>query len=167
LPFEIGVVGGGPHSGGAKKGPIGPSVLKKHSESKHKKEKTMANTRIIDLVRAKRDANVAAGKGNDHEPAKRTGDLAVAAIIGGVQSPAWEIYMQHFGEATPLTPGQLERMCARDDTKDIENFNEKRAYLVANGTCGMTSPDTLNLDVEVNSIDDGLAACDPNHDPEG
>ncbi len=127
----------------------------------------MANTRIIDLVRAKRDANVKAGKGKDHKPAKRTGDLAVAAIIGGLQSPAWEIYMKHFGETTPFAAGQLERLCARDDTKDSGTFNEKRAYLVANGTCGMTSPDTLNLDVEVNSIDDGLAACDPNDVPEG
>jgi hypothetical protein len=121
----------------------------------------MANTRIIDLVRAKRDANVAAGRAGNHDPAKRTGDLAVAAVIGGIKSSAWEVYMSHFGESTPFSAGQLERMCALDQTKDDAPFDEKRAYLVANATCGMGSPDSLNLDFEVNSIDDGLAVCDP------
>jgi hypothetical protein len=121
----------------------------------------MANTRIIDLVRVKRDANVAAGKGGDHTPAKRTGDLAVAAIMGGIESTAWETYMEHFGETIPFSAGQLERLCAQDQTENNPTLNEKRAYLIANGTCGMGSPDTVNLDVEVNSIDEGLAACDP------
>jgi hypothetical protein len=120
----------------------------------------MVNPRIIDLVRAKRDANVAAGTAGDHAPAKRTGDLAVAAVVGGIESTAWRLYMEHLGESTPFSTGQLERLCAGDQTKNDPTLDEKRAYLVANGTCGMGSPDTGNLDFEVNSIDVGLAACD-------
>src|SRR2546427_214481 len=126
----------------------------------------MAEKRIIDVVRDKRDANVAAGMRGDPPPSKRTGDLAVAAIVGGIDSPAWGIYMRHIGETTPLETVQLERLLATDGTRGHPHFDEKRAYLVANGTCGMTSPFTGNLDSEVNSIDDGLAACDPGDETE-
>jgi hypothetical protein len=152
------VLGGGPHSGRGKR-IYGRAFATRILNPSTKGEK-MANPRIIDLVRSKRDANVAAGQAEDHEPAKRTGELAVAAVIGGIQSTAWELYMAHFGESTPFSSGQLERMCATDQTTGNVTLDEKRAYLVANGICGMASPDTRNLDFEVDSIDDGLAACD-------
>ncbi len=109
---------------------------------------------------------MAAGKGDpahgipeDHGPAERTGDLAIAAIIGGIDSQAWADYMNQFGELIPFQTGQLERLLATDGTRRNPDLDEKRAYLVANGSCGMTSPDTGNLDFEVETIDAELAPC--------
>ncbi len=113
---------------------------------------------IIDVVKAKRDANVKAGKGDpakgikpDHGPSKRTGELARAAVIGGVMSFAWKEYMEHLGL---LDSDQLKRLLATDGTLGDPGLDYRRAYLVANGVCGMPSPDTNNLPLRVETIDD-------------
>ena len=111
--------------------------------------------RIIDIVRARRDAI----RVNDDE-AKKTGDLGVAAILSGIGTPEWEAYMRHF---PGLTDVQINRLLAEDNTAGDPEKDKKRAYMIANGMCGMQSPNTQNLDFRVNTIDDGLAGggCDP------
>ena len=113
---------------------------------------------IFESVQAKRDANVKAGAGDpskgipaDHTPAQKTGELARAAIKGGIMSVAWKEYMEQF---EGLSPDQLKRLLATDGTFGDPGLDLRRAYLVANGVCGMPSPDTNNLDRFVESIDD-------------
>jgi hypothetical protein len=109
--------------------------------------------RIIDIVRARRNAIEV----NPTE-AQRTGDLAIAALLAGIRTSAWQAYMEHF---PGLDAAQLNRLTAEDGTLGNPELDKRRAYLVANGTCGINSPDTTMLAVRVNSIDAGLAACDP------
>jgi hypothetical protein len=111
--------------------------------------------RIIDIVRARRDVI----KTDDGE-AKKTGDLGVAAILSGIGTPEWEAYMRHF---PGLTDVQINRLLAEDNTAGDPEMDKKRAYMPANGMCGMNSPNTGNLDFKVNTIDAGLpgAECDP------
>jgi hypothetical protein len=113
---------------------------------------------ILESVQAKRDANVKAGQGDpakgidpDHTPAQKTGELARAAITGGVMSVAWKEYMEQF---QGLSPDQLKRLLATDGTFGDPGLDLRRAYLVSNGVCGMPSPDTNALDRFVDSIDD-------------
>jgi len=115
--------------------------------------------RILDRVRARRDEI-----SNNAVKAKETGDLAVAAIMGGVRSVAWRTYMAHFGG---LDTDQLKRLNAEDDTEGDETQDQKRAYMLANAVCGMASPMTRNLDLQVNTIDEGLPGveCDPEPNP--
>ena len=115
--------------------------------------------RIIEIVRARRDAI----RGNQVE-AERTGRLAVAAIKGGLGSEAWRTYMAHLGN---LNPAQLSRLNAEDGTEGDEIQDKKRAYVLANAVCGTASPMTRNLDLLVNTIDDGLpeGPCEPQPNP--
>ena len=110
--------------------------------------------RIIDVIRQKRDANVTAGLQGNHEPARETGDLARAAVLAGYDSPAWEAFMNQF---QGLTAAQLGRLMATDGTRGNPSYDIRRAYLVANGVCGMPSPDTQNLPRFVESIDEDNA----------
>lgn len=113
--------------------------------------------RIIEMVRAKRDAIA-----GDHAAADRLGKMAIAAINDGVKSRAWERFMLEFVEKDPNNPtrpldsAQLARLLGEDDASTNEETMEKRAYLVSNATCGAGSPDTFNLALNVNSIDEGL-----------
>ena len=109
--------------------------------------------RIIDIVRARRDAI----QGNKPE-ATITGNLGTAAILAGIHTDAWRAYMAHF---PGLNDAQLARLNADDGTGGDETLDKKRAYVVANGMCGPNSPDTQNLPFRVNSIDAGLDVCDP------
>jgi len=109
--------------------------------------------RIIDIVRARRNAI----EGNPQE-AERTGALGVAALLGGMQSPAWRDYITHLGE---FSPAQLARLLAQDNTAGDVETDKKRVYVVANGMCGINSPNTQTLAFRVNSIDAGLDDCDP------
>lgn len=125
-----------------------------------------AMPRIIDLVRERRDLNVREGRKGNHTLAEETGDLARKAITGGIDSGAWEEYMNHFGA---LTPAQLLRLTGKDQTGGDPNYIIRRAYLVASGVCGMPSPDTGNLPRFVDTIDvDGADApylTEPPFDP--
>ncbi len=109
--------------------------------------------RIIDLVFEKRAEimrNEAAAIVNSR--------LAMAAIHGGVRSRAWRAYMLQFVRqhplGTPVDPKQLARLLATDGTDGNPDLDRHRAYLVANATCGPTTPDFLHM--EVNTIDDGI-----------
>jgi hypothetical protein len=63
--------------------------------------------------------------------AKRLGDLAIDAILGGIGSSEWRKYMINFAS----TSNQLARLSGDDDFKDEEYGAETLAYIVANSTC--------------------------------
>src|ERR1044072_4771106 len=115
--------------------------------------------RIIDIVRARRNPI----EGN-REEAETTGDLAVAALLDGIGSPAWAAYVDHF---PGLNADQVRRLLAQDNTAGDPEMDKKRVYVAANGMCGVNSPNTQTLAFRVNSIDEGLAGvvCDPEPQP--
>jgi hypothetical protein len=59
-------------------------------------------------------------------------EKAIAAIIGGQGSPAWETYMEQFS----TTSEQMARLLPTDSTENDPGFDEARTYLIGNGTCG-------------------------------
>jgi hypothetical protein len=59
--------------------------------------------------------------------------LAVAAILGGAKSKAWDTYMRQYAE----NPEQLARLKLADDFSKVQDWMpEMAAYTVANATCG-------------------------------
>ena len=84
--------------------------------------------------------------------------LAVAAIIGGIRSPAWRSYMMQFIEqntpGVPVEPAQLERLLGTDGTLGDVVLDRRRAYLIANAVCG--SETSLTTTFTVGTIDDTL-----------
>ncbi|MBI1761938.1 MAG: hypothetical protein HYR56_10930 [Acidobacteria bacterium] len=99
--------------------------------------------RIIDKVRARKEVVLADKKAAEENRAK-----SVEAVLGGIDSPAWETYMQQFAE----TPEQLKRLIGTDGTRNDFTLNVKRAYLAASAVCG--PPTTTEFDREVETIDD-------------
>ncbi len=89
----------------------------------------------------------------DPDEGERNAERAVKAIIGGINSTDWGIYMAQYANAG--TP-QLERLLATDGTLGVEDFDTKRAYLVANAVCGQ--PTRNDLTRLVNTIDLNLAS---------
>jgi hypothetical protein len=86
--------------------------------------------------------------------------LAIAAIIGGIKSPAWETYMRQYIDApTAANPDlptrQLMRLLGTDDTRDNPQMQERRAYLVANATCAQGTGSGLGGNA--NTLDDGVS----------
>ena len=59
-------------------------------------------------------------------------EKALAAIIAGQGSPAWETYMNIFS----TSPEQLARLLPTDGTLGDPVMDEARTYLIGNGTCG-------------------------------
>lgn len=84
--------------------------------------------------------------------------LAVAAIIGGIRSPAWRSYMMQFIEqntpGVPVEPAQLERLLGTDGTLGDVVLDRRRAYLLANAICGSETIFTTTFGVI--TIDDTL-----------
>lgn len=84
--------------------------------------------------------------------------LAVAAIIGGIRSPAWRSYMMQFIEqntpGVPVEPAQLERLLGTDGTLGDVVLDRRRAYLIANAICGSETIFTTTFGVI--TIDDTL-----------
>jgi hypothetical protein len=111
--------------------------------------------RIIDIVRARRNFIE-----TNNAEADRTGALGIAAILSGFNSQEWRDYIAHLGD---FTPAQLARLRAEDNTAGDLEMDKKRVYMVANGMCGMQSPNTQTMAFRVNSIDEELegAVCDP------
>lgn len=111
--------------------------------------------KIIDRVIAKRiliTTNPGAAQANQ--------DLAVAAVIGGIRSTAWERYMRQFADDPAVNPAQLSRLLATDGTEDDPELNKKRAYMVGDGVCGGGTG--FRFGQEVPTIDINLADnCDP------
>lgn len=111
--------------------------------------------KIIDLVREKK-----AVIERDPDEAERNATKAVAAILGGINSPEWRTYMLQFvdkdAQGQPLDPRQLARLLGQDATAGNADRDRNRAYLASNGTCGAESPGALGFDFTVASIDEGL-----------
>jgi hypothetical protein len=109
--------------------------------------------RIIEMAHAKRNTITKYAS-----EAGQNAQLAVAAIIGGVRSPAWRSYMMQFIEqntpGVPVEPAQLERLLATDGTMGDVVLDRRRAYLVANAVCG--SETILTTTFTVDTIDDTL-----------
>ena len=86
--------------------------------------------------------------------------LAIAAIKGGIRSPEWRAYMMQFVDqdvpGIPLDPRQLDRLLGTDETKDLPEMDQKRAYLIGNATCADATPTGLTFTVD--SIDEGIAS---------
>lgn len=107
--------------------------------------------KIIERV-LERKAEMTSGP-NKATVAKDNQDKAVAAIIGGIKSPAWREYMKQF--ADPSDTSQLKRLLATDGTENHAGLNLKRAYLVSEGTCGEGTGHFFGN--EVDTIDDPVA----------
>lgn len=113
--------------------------------------------RIIDIVRARRNTIEA-----NPQEAEKTGALGVAALLAGMPSPAWDAYIAHLGD---FSPAQLARLLAQDNTAGDVEMDKKRVYVVANGMCGINSPNTQNLPFRVNSIDAGFPGVECDQEP--
>ena len=67
---------------------------------------------------------------------------ALRAVSKGQTSEEWRTYMTMFvddantlGDAQSISAKQLARLTGTDDTAGNADFDEKRAYLAADGTC--------------------------------
>lgn len=81
-------------------------------------------------------------------------DEAIAAILGGIKSGAWETYMKNFVDAD--RPEQLLRLKGEDSAKDDPYMQKAIAYLVANATCGIFTRLRLVERLEDGFLDSGL-----------
>jgi len=106
--------------------------------------------KIIDKVIEKRDKI----KMGDAQAATTNQELSIAAVLGGIKSKPWKTYMLQFvDDSDPVaSASQLMRLLATDGTAGDKAFDKRRAYLVANGTCGEGTGQ--NLANEVLTIDD-------------
>ena len=111
--------------------------------------------RIIDMVQAKK-----ASMQKNAAEAGQNATLAIAAMKGGIRSQEWRSYMMQFVEqgapGVPVDPDHLSRLLATDGTLGIPDLDSKRAYLIANATCGdQTTGQLANF---VNTIDVGITS---------
>ena len=81
----------------------------------------------------------------------RNAALAIAAINGGIKSPAWRSYMMQFVEqkapGQPVDPAQLERLLGTDGSLGVPDVDRQRAYLVSNAVCGPSTEFTHTIGV--------------------
>jgi len=89
--------------------------------------------------------------------------LAEAAVLGGIQSKAWRIYMEQFcdKDQNGVNEDQIARLTATDAANGL--FNKNRAYMVSNGMCGDFSKD--HFEENVASIDTGFTDPDTGCNP--
>ena len=111
--------------------------------------------RIIDMVQAKKASML-----KNAAEAGQNATLAIAAMKGGIRSQEWRAYMMQFVEqgapGVPVDPDHLSRLLATDGTLGIPELDSKRAYMVANATCGDQTTGLLaNF---VNTIDVGITS---------
>jgi hypothetical protein len=117
--------------------------------------------KIIDLVMAKKleinkpdPAGAAAAESNKQ--------LAIAAVTGGIKSPAWETYMNQF--VSNGDQEQLMRLLATDGSDANQGLIDNRAYLVSNGVCGQGT--RARFDENVRTLDKDLETdCEPVANP--
>jgi hypothetical protein len=76
--------------------------------------------------------------------AEKLKNLGLKAISGGTAE--WVLYMQEFAK----TPEELARLIPTDGSQDQPDMNDARAYLIANGPCGVDT--VTRLDVNVTEI---------------
>lgn len=126
----------------------------------------MARKKIIDLVLVKKNEINAAGDAGV-QAAQANAKLAIAAVTGGINSPAWERYMLQFVDKDAggnPDQEQLMRLLATDNTESDEALIKNRAYLVSNGPCGEGTKD--RFEELVKSIDKDIEAdCEPTPAP--
>jgi hypothetical protein len=108
----------------------------------------------------------------DKSEAGQNVQLAVAAIIGGIKSPAWRSYMMQFIDqnvpGVPVEPAQLERLMATDGTLGDVVLDRRRAYMVANAVCGSETQFTTTFTIETidNTLPNvGLVEAEPRSFP--
>lgn len=122
----------------------------------------MARKKIINFVLDMKAA-IGAGGAAGSAAAAANAKLAVAAVTGGVKSPAWRVYMEQFvskGDNNQPDEEQLMRLLATDGTESDEALTRNRAYLVANGVCGEGT--ITKFDQLVKSIDRDIETdCEP------
>ena len=98
-----------------------------------------------------------------NDPTKTKGkvisDLAIAAILSGIGSTAWEDYMKFIVGVDALgkidSPAQLARLTFKDDKKDQEWIRRSNVYIVSNAVCGTETGARTFLKVDL-QIDEGL-----------
>jgi hypothetical protein len=116
-------------------------------------------TKIINLVlKKKEEINQPGEPGSAAAAANKR--KAIAAVTGGIKSPAWEAYMRQF--VSENDEEQLMRLLGTDgtDTSASQNLIDNRAYLVSNGVCGEGTRE--RFDENVKTIDQGLETdCEP------
>ena len=115
--------------------------------------------RIIEMVQAKKASML-----KNPAEAGQNATLAIAAMKGGIRSQEWRSYMMQFVEqgapGVPVDPDHLSRLLATDGTMGIPALDTKRAYLVANATCGDQTTGLLANFVD--TIDVGITSgCVP------
>lgn len=82
---------------------------------------------------------------------------SIAAILGGLGSPAWKTYMENFVDTDgPDRPKQLERLMGEDSAGSDPYMQKAIAYLVSNGSCGSPTRTKLTLQLEDGLLDQGL-----------
>ena len=78
----------------------------------------------------------------DRPRSKEVQEKALLAIRSGQTSDDWKTYMKLFidnpadaDNATTLSGKQLLRLMGKDAKGGVKDFDDKRAYLTADGTC--------------------------------
>jgi hypothetical protein len=79
-------------------------------------------------------------------------NAAIKAVLGGVGSQDWEIYMRIFADNTE----QLNRLTRREEPLPANWDGESVAYLVSNAICGGASTGELRQFIKP-SLDEGLS----------
>jgi hypothetical protein len=105
---------------------------------------------ILDKLVQKRAEVLEAEQNDNKVVGERLKALAVAAILRGKKSKAWDTYMRQYAE----NPEQLARLKLEDDFSKQEDWvPEMVAYMVANATCGGGTGNGL-----VNNVDERIDA---------
>ena len=94
------------------------------------------------------------------------GKLAVAAITGGIKSPAWRAYMSLFAD----NEEQLQRLISDPPPDDESYLPRNRAYIVSNAVCAadtgtfvadrVVESEINGADGSVNNVADGQFIAD-------
>jgi hypothetical protein len=97
---------------------------------------------------------------------------SLLAVRKGMASDEWKDYMLLFvddpnavGDAASISAKQLARLMGQDATKDDPAFDEKRAYLAADGPCTVETITNFGRNAS-EVLDIGLSAPAPPATPE-
>ena len=118
---------------------------------------------MADIIRKVGEIHIAVVKDKETrggELAQKLGELAVAAIMGGLGSEPWRKYMSIFAD----NPEQLKFLSEEGDPEP-DYFSKVRAYIVSNAVCaaGTNTATTNGLTTEmkttvINAVNNAEAA---------